>query len=117
MIGLFSYSAPAALEAMKQVDRADKVKVVGFDETGETQAAIAAGTIHSSIIQDSYRAGYTSIEVLANECRGAARGPAEQTPVLNVGINVLTDKNLEDFRATGVIRKPAGEPSTKPSGT
>lgn len=115
VVGLFSYSAPAALAAMKQVGRTDKVQVVGFDESDETQAAIAEGTIHSSVIQDSYRAGYESIELLAREARGVSRGPAEQTPILNVGFNVLTDKNLQDLRAAGSIRQPANVSTTRPS--
>jgi len=117
VIGLFSYSAPAALAAMKEAGRSDTVQVVGFDESDETQAAIATGKIHASIIQDSYRAGYESIELLARETRGVARGPAEQTPILFVGINVLTDKNLQDLRATGAIRQPADASTTRPSGT
>jgi ribose transport system substrate-binding protein len=121
IIGLFSYSAPAGLEAIKQAGRTDKVQVVGFDESDETQAAILAGTIHSSILQDSYRAGYESIEVLADEARGVARGPAEQGAILNVGINVLTPENLQDLRTSGAIRQPSGiqpgtpAPTTKPA--
>lgn len=116
VVGLFSYSAPAALEAMKQTGRTG-ISVVGFDESVETQAAIAAKAIHSSVLQDSYRAGYESIHVLANEVRGKDRGPAEQTPMLIVGINVLTPDNLEDMRAAGLIR-PAGasaQPATHPT--
>ena len=112
VVGLFSYSAPAALEAMKQVGRAGKLSVVGFDESDETQSAIAAGSIHSSILQDSHRAGYESIEILANEVRGVAPGPSEQSPIFNVGINVLTAKNLSDLRDAGAIRQPS---TTTPS--
>jgi ribose transport system substrate-binding protein len=112
IVGLFSYSAPAALDAMKQVGRTGQIQVVGFDESVETQNAIEAGTIHSSILQDSQRAGYESIEVLANEARGIAPGPAEQSPILNVDINVLTAKNLPMLRDSGAIR-PA---TTRPTG-
>jgi len=107
IVGLFSYSAPAALDAMKQAGRSGQIQVVGFDESDETQAAIKAGTIHSSILQDSHRAGYQAIEVLANEVRGITPGPAEQSPILNVDINVLTSKNIADLSETGAIRKPA----------
>jgi len=55
------------------------------------------------------------MEVLANEARGVARGPAELTPILYVGINVLTDKNLTLLRNAGEVSQPASPPSTKPS--
>jgi ribose transport system substrate-binding protein len=123
VVGLFSYSAPAALQAIKQVGKSGQIQVVGFDESDETQAAIADGTIHSSILQDSRRAGFQAIEVLANEIRGVARGPAEQSPILNVEVNVLTNKNLTGLRESGAIRQPAGgaaspttSPTTKPAG-
>jgi ribose transport system substrate-binding protein len=106
IVGLFSYSAPAALAAMKKVGREGQLKVVGFDESDETQAAIMSGAIHSSILQDSHRAGYEAIEVLANEVRGVGRGPAEQSPILNVDINVLTSRNLLMLRESGAIRQP-----------
>jgi ribose transport system substrate-binding protein len=115
IIGLFSYSAPAALEAIKKIGRsADQFKIVGFDASDQTQAALEAGTIHASILQDSYRCGYETIEVLANEARGVARGPAELSPILYVGINVLTNKNLALLRSTGDVDQPS--PTTSPAG-
>jgi ribose transport system substrate-binding protein len=113
IIGLFSYSAPAALVAIKQVGRSGEIKIVGFDASDETQAALEAGTIHASVIQDSYRCGYETIEVLANEARGVPRGPAELTPILNVGINVLTNENLALLRSTGEVNQPSGSPGTE----
>jgi ribose transport system substrate-binding protein len=115
IVGLFSYSAPAALQAIKQVGRTDPIAVVGFDASPETQAAIQAGTIHASVLQDSYRCGYETIQVLANEARGIAPGPAELSPILYVGINVLTNDNLASLRSTGAVDQPAGA-TTAPSG-
>jgi ribose transport system substrate-binding protein len=114
IIGLFSYSAPAALQAIKLVGRTDQIQVVGFDQSDETQAALEAGTIHSSVLQDSYRCGYETIEVLANEARGVAPGPAEHSPILYVGINVITGKNLSTLRNSGAVDQPSGSPSTAP---
>lgn len=111
IVGLFSYSAPAALEAIKQVGRDGQIKVVGFDESEPTQAGIESGKIAASILQDSYRAGYESIEVLANEARGTPRGPAEWTPTLAVPINVLTNKNIADLRQAGSLRPTATSPT------
>jgi ribose transport system substrate-binding protein len=115
IIGLFSYSAPAALKAINQVGRSDQLKVVGFDASDETQAALEAGTIYSSILQDSYRCGYETIEVLANEARGIAPGPAELSPILTVRIDVLTNDNLAQLRNSGAVAQPSASSTTKPS--
>ncbi len=90
MVGLFSYSGPAALEAIKQAGRTGQIQVVGFDESEATQAAIKAESMHSSILQDTSRIGYEAIEVLANEARGIKPGPAENTPVVSVPVTVMT---------------------------
>ena len=115
IIGLYSYSAPAALEAIKKVGRTDTIQIVGFDASDATQAALLAGTIHSSILQDSYRCGYETIEVLANEARGVARGPAESSPILSIGINVLTAANLADLRKSGAVDTPGETSTTQPA--
>jgi ribose transport system substrate-binding protein len=114
IVGLFSYSAPAALAAMKQAGHSGDIKVVGFDEAEETQAGIESGAIHSSILQDSYRCGFECIEVLAREARGVAPGPAEQSPFLQVGIDVLTSKNIADLRAAGRLRALSSSSTTSP---
>lgn len=111
--GLFSYSAGAALEAIKQLGRtSDHIAIVGFDASPETQAGLEAGTIHSSILQDSYRVGYEAIEVLANEARGVERGPAELSPLLYVGFNVLNANNLGMWQSSGAIGEVSRAPST-----
>jgi ribose transport system substrate-binding protein len=115
IVGLFSYSAPAALKAIKQVGRSDQLKVVGFDASNETQAALEAGTIYCSILQDSYRCGYETIEVLANEARGIAPGPAELSPILTVRVDLLTNDNLAQFRNSGAVPQPSASSTTEPS--
>jgi ribose transport system substrate-binding protein len=114
IIGLFSYSAPAALAAIKQVGRTDPIAIVGFDASDQTQAGLEAGTIHSSVLQDSYRAGYETMEVLANEARGVPPGPAELSRMLYVGIDVLTNDNLNQLRSAGKITAPAVSATTRP---
>lgn len=116
IVGLFSYSAPAALKAIKQVGRSDQLKIVGFDASDETQAALQAGTIYCSILQDSYRCGYETIEVLANEARGIAPGPAELSPILTIRVDVLTNENLAEFRNLGAVAQPSASSTTEPTG-
>jgi ribose transport system substrate-binding protein len=115
IVGLFSYSAPAALKAIKQVGRSDQLKIVGFDASDETQAALEAGTIYCSILQDSYRGGYETIEVLANEARGIAPGPAELSPILTVRVDVLTNENLAQLRNSGAVPQPSAPSTTEPA--
>ena len=115
IVGLFRLQRGAALKAIKQVGRSDQLKVVGFDASDETQAALEAGTIYSSILQDSYRCGYETIEVLANEARGISPGPAELSPILTVRVDVLTNENLAQMRNSGAVAQPSASSTTEPA--
>jgi ribose transport system substrate-binding protein len=118
--GLFSYSAPAALAAIQQAGRTGQVQVVGFDETEQTQAGIESGAIHSSILQDQYRAGNEVIRALAEEVRGVNQEGPEGPRTINVQTSVLRKDNIQDFRELKQIRDPAApqanQATTAPAG-
>ena len=64
MAGLWSYSVPSILEALKQTDKLGKVKVVGFDETEQTLAGIEAGHVDATLVQDQFNMGYDAVRLL-----------------------------------------------------
>ncbi|MEO1511988.1 MAG: substrate-binding domain-containing protein, partial [Planctomycetota bacterium] len=70
VVGLFAYSAPAALAAVEQMGRLDRVTVVGFDDNEATLAAIAEGKIYGTIAQDQFSYGFASVRLLADAARG-----------------------------------------------
>lgn len=65
IVGLFGYSGPSILEALKQAEKLDQIKVVAFDDHDATLKAIADGHIEGTIVQDAYHFGYVSVEALA----------------------------------------------------
>lgn len=113
VVGLFSYSAPAAVKAIEQSGKLGKVKVVGFDEVEETQAGVLSGTIYSSILQDQYRCGYEAVRVLAEIVRGTEqeslgnRGPR----MTQLPLNVMYASNVEELRKQKKVRTPATQPA------
>jgi len=64
MIGLFAYNPPAILQALEQAGKLNTVKVVGFDEDDQTLAAIQAGTVYGTVVQNPYEYGYQSVKAL-----------------------------------------------------
>lgn len=73
-VGLFAYNAPLILEAVGQAGRVGDVAIVGFDERDETLAGVRDGAIHGTVVQDPYRYGYRSIELLEQLGRGDRSG-------------------------------------------
>jgi ribose transport system substrate-binding protein len=70
MVGLWAYNAPAILSALKDAGQLGKVKVVAFDEEDETLAAVKAGTVHGTVVQQPYEFGYQSIKLMARHLAG-----------------------------------------------
>jgi len=60
LIGLWEYNPPALMRAAKGT----KATVVGFDENFETLQGIQAGTVVGTVVQNPYRFGALSVEIL-----------------------------------------------------
>ncbi len=70
MVGLFAYNPPAMLQAIKQANKSDKVKVCGFDEDDATLQGIKDGTVIGTVVQNPYEYGYQSVRVLSELLKG-----------------------------------------------
>ncbi|MCC6786004.1 MAG: sugar-binding protein [Planctomycetes bacterium] len=70
MVGLFAYNPPAILEALRQAGKLGTVKVVGFDESDPTLQGIVDGHVVGTVVQDPYRYGSRSVEILVALSKG-----------------------------------------------
>ena len=70
MVGLFAYNPPAMLQAIKQANKTDKIKVAGFDENDATLQGIKDGTVIGTVVQNPYEYGYQSVKVLSELLKG-----------------------------------------------
>jgi ribose transport system substrate-binding protein len=68
-VGLFGYSTPALLDALKQAGKLGQVKVIGFDEAEPTLAGIEAGNVYGTLVQDQYNMGYDTVRFLIESLR------------------------------------------------
>lgn len=69
-VGLFAYNPPAILQALKQANRLDKVKVAGFDEDDMTLQGVKDGHVIGTVVQNPYEYGYQSVKVLSEILKG-----------------------------------------------
>lgn len=70
MVGLWSYNGPAILNAVKEANKVDKVKIVAFDEEDETLAGVKDGAIYATVVQQPFEFGYRSMELMAKILSG-----------------------------------------------
>ena len=69
-VGLFAYNPPSCLQALRQANMLDKVKVAGFDEDDATLQGIKDGHVIGTVAQNPYAYGYRSIETLTKILNG-----------------------------------------------
>ena len=106
IVGLFSYSAPSAVKAAETVGRKGQIKIIGFDESPDEQAAVRDGVVYSSILQNQYRCGYETVRVLAELVRGIEQpnGPTGAR-LTALPVKIMHADNIEELQKTRVIRK------------
>lgn len=117
MVGLFAYNPPKCLEAIREANKLGTIKVVAFDEEGDTLQGIIDGHIYGSVVQDPYKYGYESVRVLA----GLAKGDKSVLPkggILDIPPRRVDKKNVEEFwaelkRLTGETKAEEKKPEEK----
>lgn len=110
--GLFSYSAPAIVKAIDQAGKKGQIKVIGFDESDDTQAGVENGAIYSSVLQDQYRCGYETLYLMYDALRGDPQERSSGVRVIHLRTWVLKADNLEELRADKMVHQPKVKPAT-----
>src|SRR5438876_3559798 len=97
LVGLWSYNGPAIVHGVTSAGKAGQVKIVCFDEEEETLAAVAAGTIHATVVQQPYEFGKQAITKMARYVGGdkaALAGGKQIVPTVNI-----KKENVAEFSA------------------
>jgi ribose transport system substrate-binding protein len=113
LVGLFGYSTPALLDALKQTNKLGQIKVIGFDEAEPTLAGIEAGQVYGTLVQDQYNMGYDTVRFLHETLRGVP------SPELGAQIEPLHCRPITSSEEVSIIRfekqRESGAPATQPS--
>ena len=97
MVGLFEYNPPLILEALDRTGKLGKVKVMAFDENSVTLEGIKNGTVIATVVQNPFRYGYQSIEIL-NELHKGNQSVIPQNQFIDIPARVIDASNLDRFR-------------------
>jgi ribose transport system substrate-binding protein len=85
-------SASGTVDALRSLDLAKKVRLVGFDSSAPLLQALRDGDIDALILQDPYKMGYLGVWNLVHHLEGYKIEPK----VLSTGEYVITKNNLDD---------------------
>ena len=100
--GMFASAEPAtvgAAKALRNRERHDQVKFVGFDWTSTLESDFRDGVVRALVVQDPYQIGYRGVETVLAALRG-------ETPPkrIDVACQVVTLDNLETPEIQSLLR-------------
>lgn len=98
LVGLWSYNGPAILNGVRDSGKLGQVKIVCFDEEPETLQGVKEGHIFGAIVQQPYRFGYKSVELLAQLAKGDRSGVPESKQIF-IPVKAITPENVAAFQA------------------
>lgn len=91
-------SATGMLRALQSAKLAGKVKFVGFDTSEKIIAALKAGELQGTVVQNPIKMGYLSIKTMAEHLRGAKVDRRVDT-----GVVLATPENMEEAEMRALL--------------
>ncbi len=82
-------SAQGAAAAVKAAGVKGKVKIVGWDASTTTIAALQNGTISNLVLQNPFKMGFDSVKAMVNQLRNNTKAATEDT-----GVTFISQSNI-----------------------
>jgi ribose transport system substrate-binding protein len=98
LVGLWAYNGPMILSAVTDAGKVGKVKIIAFDEDNLTLEGIKDGAIYGTVVQNPYKFGYESIQMMAKVIGGDRSGIPE-TKQIYVPTRVIKKDKVDEFTA------------------
>lgn len=100
LVGLYSQNGPACAEAVAEIESADDVKVIAFDQLKETLDGIREGTIFATVVQDQYTYGFEGVRLLCYLQRNKVEGtPSKFSGHVTVTCRAVDSDNLDEYES------------------
>ncbi|MBM3496295.1 MAG: substrate-binding domain-containing protein, partial [Armatimonadetes bacterium] len=102
LAGIFAANqggAEGAIQALRQMGKAGKVKLVCYDASDAEIQALRDGVVQALIVQNPYRMGYEGVKTAMRAVAGEAIDPR----VIDTGVTTVTLKNLDTPEVQAVL--------------
>lgn len=91
-------SAQGAAGAVKAAGLKGKVKIVGWDASTTTIAALQSGIISNLVLQNPFKMGYDSVKVMVNQLRNNVKATTEDT-----GVTFISPSNINSSQIQAAL--------------
>ena len=102
--GVFTVNETATigmLIALQDMNKAGKLKFIGFDVSPILLDAMRAGQLHGIAVQNPMRMGYLGVKAMVDHLRGQ---PVERR--VDTGVTLVTPANLDSARVKDLVNPP-----------
>ncbi|MCC7491676.1 MAG: ABC transporter substrate-binding protein [Fimbriimonadaceae bacterium] len=114
LAGIFAANEPGAIgaaNALNEMGKAGKVKLVGYDGSPTEVELLKAGVIQALVVQDPYKMGFQGVE----QALAAIAGKAVEKRV-DTGVVVITKENLETPQVQKLLNPSGAAPKAAAAG-
>ena len=99
IVGMNGYHGPTFLKVLKEANKLGGIRIVAFDEAGETLEGIAAGDVYATVAQDPFKYGYEAVRMLNSLHNGHDRElPIVGGGAINVNCQPIRQQDLVEFQ-------------------
>jgi ribose transport system substrate-binding protein len=106
--GIFAASEPGvvgAVNALSQVGKTGKIKLVGWDASPDEIKGVTSGAITALVVQNPFRMGFDSVNAMAQTVRTGRVAASEDT-----GVTFVTQRNINDPQVQAILKPSCGNP-------
>jgi ribose transport system substrate-binding protein len=96
LVGFYSYNTPRIYEVLKEANKLDKIKIIGFDEDPITLGGVKEGSIVGTVVQQPFEWGYQGMKLMAKYIEGDKSGIPANGIIIVPG-KVIDKSNVDDF--------------------
>jgi ribose transport system substrate-binding protein len=94
-------STAGMLLALQDINRAGRIKLIGFDSTQTFIDAMRAGQLHGLVVQDPLNMGYRAVLTMVDHLQGK---PVEKR--VDTGVWMITPQNIDDEKSQALLKPP-----------
>jgi ribose transport system substrate-binding protein len=94
-------STAGMLLALQDINRAGRIKLIGFDSTQAFIDAMRAGQLHGLVVQDPLNMGYRAVLTMVDYLQ---KKPVDKR--VDTGVWMITPQNIDDERSQVLLKPP-----------
>jgi ribose transport system substrate-binding protein len=94
-------STAGMLLALQDINRAGRIKLIGFDSTQAFIDAMRAGQLHGLVVQDPLNMGYRAVLTMVDYLQ---KKPVEKR--VDTGVWMITPQNIDEERSQVLLKPP-----------